>query len=65
MEKGKLSDTLRGAAEHLDPVALAWAKMTRAALHGIAGTLEASPITLPGPKVPPPASPVNVERRKA
>lgn len=57
MEKGKLSDTFRGVAEHLDPIALAWAKMTRAMLHGIAGTLEAGPLTIPGPKISPPAPP--------
>jgi hypothetical protein len=56
MEKGKLSDTVRRVAEHLDPIALAWARMTRAMLHGIAGTLEA-PLTIPGLKVRPPAPP--------
>jgi hypothetical protein len=55
--KVKLSETVRGMAEHVDPVALAWAKLTRAMLHGIAGTLEASPLTIPGLKVPPPAPP--------
>jgi hypothetical protein len=68
MERGKLSDTCRGAAEHLDPIALAWARMTRAMLHGIAGTLEASPFTIPGLKVPPPPVPepaVQPERRRA
>jgi hypothetical protein len=55
--KVKLSETVRGVAAHLDPIALAWARMTRAMLHGIAGTLEAGPLTVPGPKVPPPAPP--------
>jgi hypothetical protein len=48
---GKLSETVRGLAELVDPVAQAWAKVTRAMLHGIAGVLEAGPLTIPGPKI--------------
>lgn len=50
----KLSETVRGIAEYLDPIALVWARVTKAALHGIAGTLEAGPFTIPGPKITPP-----------
>jgi hypothetical protein len=53
----KLSETVRGVAAYLDPIALAWARVTKAALHGIAGTLEAGPLTLPGLRVPFPAVP--------
>jgi hypothetical protein len=62
---GKLSDTLRGLSSHLDhfattginieTAALTFTKMLKAMLDGIAGTLEASPITIPGPTINPPA----------
>jgi len=35
--------------------AVAFAKMFQAMLDGMAGVLKASPITLPGPKITPPA----------
>lgn len=63
---GKLSETIRGLADHLDhfattgigieTAALTFTKMLKAMLDGIAGTLEASPITIPGPKIPPPSA---------
>ncbi len=61
---GKLSDTFRGISAHLDhfattgisieTTALTFTKMLKAMLDGIAGTLEASPITIPGPMIPAP-----------
>jgi hypothetical protein len=59
LTEDKLSETFRGMADYVQPIALAWAKMTRAALHAIASTLEASPVTIPGLRVPPPDGPVS------
>lgn len=70
MNFGKLSDTFRGLAGHLDSAvtkgigfaemgikvegqAVAFAKMFKGMLEGMAGVLEASSVTLPGPKIPP------------
>lgn len=38
----------------IDTVAIHFAKMLQAMLDGIAGVLEDSPVTLPGPKIPAP-----------
>lgn len=38
----------------IDTVAVHFAKMFQAMLDGMAGVLEASPVTLPGPKITPP-----------
>jgi hypothetical protein len=63
---GKLSETFRGIAGHLDhyattavgieTTALSFTKMFSSILHGFAGALEASPVTIPGPQIPPPAA---------
>lgn len=61
----KLSDTLKGLAGHVDhyastaisieQTALKWTQMLSGIFHGLAGLLEASPVTIPGPQIPPPA----------
>lgn len=61
---GKLSETFRGLAGHLDhyagtavgieQTALKWTQMFSGILHGFAGLLEAGPVTIPGPTIPAP-----------
>lgn len=61
---GKLSETLRGLAGHVDhyastaigveTAALKWTQMLSSMFHGMAAMLEASPVTIPGPQIPAP-----------